>query len=258
MSEEKEKTIARARELARRADLLGELRMRMKRSFDSASDARAFLEVTTGKSTTDACSNSDLEALLAELKMRDAAAHAEPEFRLEDADAVIRGETVEIITVPSENAIVAHFERFQRLKSVVLKDEDYLYLDEHGKPCSKDGSAAAYIRKSGWRKIALIFGICIECKGFRSITGTDQDGDWHGVGVLVKAITRNGRFVEAEGVCTTRNKFFCSRYNEATHKREWVDTDEKNLICTAQTVAINRAIADLVGCGEMSAEETLE
>ena len=160
-----------------------------------------------------------------------------------------------VVPVITEKEAVEHFQRFQRLKQAVLTDRDYIFIGKDGKPCEKENKVAEYIKKSGWRKIALLFNITIELQGTQGFKGVDRDGDWHGISIRVKAIAPNGRFVEAEGTCTTRNPFFCKRWGPDKTTYEWIDTDESNLIKTAQTVAINRAISDLVGSGELSAEE---
>lgn len=164
----------------------------------------------------------------------------------------ISGAVVPVISVAQA---IEHFQRFQKLKAAVLTDADYLFVGKDGRPCRKEEKVAEYIKKSGWRKIALLFNLSIEIDATNGFRGTDNDGPWHGIVATVRVIAPNGRFVEAEGSCTTRNAFFCKRWDADKKTYRWIDTDESNLLKTAQTVAINRAISDLVGSGELSAEE---
>jgi hypothetical protein len=141
----------------------------------------------------------------------------------------------------------------------VLTDNDFLFIGKDGKPTKKEMAASEYISKSGWRKIALIFNLSVEITGKERFEGEDKDGKFYGWIYRVRAIAPNGRFQDAEGVCTSRNAFFCKRWKDKDKgEYEWVDTDEKNIMHTAQTCAFNRAISDLVGSGELSAEEISE
>lgn len=167
----------------------------------------------------------------------------------------VLGITGAVVPVITEKEAIEHFQRFQRIKKAVLTDKDYMYIGTDGKPCNKEDSDSEYIKKSGWRKIALLFNLTIEQEEPYGFKGVDNDGDWHGIATKVKVIAPNGRFVEAVGTCTTRNPFFCKRWDAGKKEYWWIDTDESNLVKTAQTVAINRAISDLVGSGELSAEE---
>ena len=160
-----------------------------------------------------------------------------------------------VVPVITEKEAIEHFKQLEKFKSAVLIDADYMFKDKSGKTCSKEEASTKYIKKSGWEKIALRFNISIENLTTNGIKGVDGDGGWHGVVVKIRAVAQNGRFVEVEGVCTTRNRFFCKRWDADKKIHRWIDTDEKNLFHTAQTVAINRAVSYLVGSGESSAEE---
>jgi hypothetical protein len=244
-------------ELQKRRYIAGQLSELVTKAAWSIEDFRKWLFAETGREKITHMTVAELESVKQTLQAHIAAAEQQVEEIGVEADEILDKITATGAVVPvlTEEQATSHFQRFQALKKAVLTDADYLFIGTDGRPCAKGKHVAEYIKKSGWRKIALMFGISIVYTGAREVTGTDSDGEWHGAAILVRAIAPNGRFVEAEGVCTTRNDFFCKRYDQDTKKPYWIDTDEKNLICTAQTVAINRAISDLVGSGELSAEE---
>lgn len=97
-----------------------------------------------------------------------------------------------------------------------------------------------YIKKSGWRIVALGFNISdrIVSKEVKDL----KDGEYV-VTYTVETSAPNGRTVQAVGSCSTLEK---TKSNE----RKYHDTETQ-----AHTRAKNRAIADLVGLGEVTAEE---
>jgi hypothetical protein len=134
--------------------------------------------------------------------------------------------------------VLAAWEQFEAMKREVLTGEDYHQIQ--GK---------AFIKKSGWRKIAAAFGISDEVvkEARREIVPDKPSPDkpapppyfvWE---VTARAIAPNGRYAEAVGSC-------------ASHERRFAHT-EHDTRSTAHTRAKNRAISDLVGGGQVSAEE---
>lgn len=113
-------------------------------------------------------------------------------------------------------------------------------------------SGKSYIKRSGWRKIALGFNIStavlsvereqrtidVETKGKR----TEQVA--YVVRVKARATAPNGRFSEEIGACQTE-ELLKQRMEPTIH----------NLETKATTRAINRAISNLVGGGQVSADE---
>ena len=97
-----------------------------------------------------------------------------------------------------------------------------------------------YIKKSGWRIVALGFNISdrIVSKEVKDL----KDGEYV-VTYTVEASAPNGRTVQAIGACSTLEK-------TKSETRKYHDTETQ-----AHTRAKNRAIADLVGLGEVTAEE---
>lgn len=106
------------------------------------------------------------------------------------------------------------------------------------------GRGESFVKKSGWRKIATWFGLSVEVVRFR--VDRDQEGQPTRASVVARAVAPNGRFMEGDGHCSVHE----SRFSRNKGKLE------NDLIGTATTRAKNRAIADLVGMGAVSAEET--
>jgi hypothetical protein len=129
--------------------------------------------------------------------------------------------------------VVAAWEQFQEMKRDVLTLDDYHQIQ--GK---------AFIKKSGWRKIAAAFGISDEVireerrEGVPDKPALSPYFVWE---VTARAIAPNGRYAEAVGSCASSERRFAHV--------------EHDVRATAHTRAKNRAVSDLVGGGEVSAEE---
>lgn len=107
------------------------------------------------------------------------------------------------------------------------------------------GGNEKFVKKSGWRKIATWFGLSVEI--VRERVERDEQGDPLRASVVARAQAANGRFMDGDGHCSSSEKRFKSDKGRAKL--------ENDLIATATTRAKNRAIADLVGMGAVSAEE---
>ena len=153
------------------------------------------------------------------------------------------------------------WKQYEDLKKSLLSPSDYQKIQvlEKGFYISK-----SFIKKSGWRKIATAFnlnlGIITEKRieyenlGYRKKIddGVDKNGKpkfkkitvyepGFVYEVVARATAPNGRFMEATGSCSLGERDFAH--------------DEHDIRATAETRAKNRAIADLVGGGEVSADE---
>jgi hypothetical protein len=130
---------------------------------------------------------------------------------------------------------IEKFKNFREIKEKVLSEEDKEPIK--GKP---------YIRKTGWRKIKTIFNL-----GQEILSSTRRDiGDGNFSWIFrVRVIAPNGVYTDAEMSCDSLEDF------------SWMDKEhtkkkpESAVMAMAQTRAYNRAISDLVGGGEVSAEE---
>ncbi|MGC8699233.1 MAG: hypothetical protein ACP5RE_03560, partial [Candidatus Acidifodinimicrobium sp.] len=136
------------------------------------------------------------------------------------------------VVSPDVEGTVKALQQFRQLKTSVLSPEDTVTID--GKP---------FIKRSGWRKIALAFNITTEIV---DIQHERLENDYI-VHVRARAIAPNQRISEGIAACSK---------SEFTGKREKMGTTH-NIEATASTRAINRAISDLVGGGEVSAEEII-
>ncbi len=97
-------------------------------------------------------------------------------------------------------------------------------------------------RKSFWRKIALAYGIDVVLREATQELKDDAEGAYWSAHVVVRASSRTGRHVDGVASCSNREP----------NKRQ---ATAHVVYATAYTRAANRAIADLVAAGEVSAEE---
>lgn len=111
-------------------------------------------------------------------------------------------------------------------------------------------------RKKGyWRAIAVAFNLTVEpVEERREVQGTFEDGqDNFGWVVTYRARTPSGRTAAGDGTCYASEKVPRSQANrwQALPKQ----ATEHNVRSHACTRAFNRAVSNLVGFGEVSAEE---
>lgn len=123
------------------------------------------------------------------------------------------------------------FNTFRELKEKLLMEEDI----------SKIGGKV-YIMKSGWRKIKAFFRLSQEIVASERIEYKRGSAEYVMWRYRVRVTAPDGTFAEAEGVCTSDEPFGKGKPEHA-------------IAAMAQTRAFNRAISDLVGGGEVSAEE---
>ena len=97
-------------------------------------------------------------------------------------------------------------------------------------------------KKSFWRKIALAYGVDVELREASQELKDDKLGPYWSSTVLVRATTKTGRRADGVASCSNREP---NKTSATAHV----------IYATAYTRAANRAIADLVAAGEVSAEE---
>jgi hypothetical protein len=97
----------------------------------------------------------------------------------------------------------------------------------------------AFVKRSGWRKIATWFALNLEIRTID--VARDKDGNPIRASVITRATAPNGRYCEGEGAASLTER----RFSKPEH----------DLPATAATRALNRAISNLVGLGAVSAEE---
>lgn len=136
--------------------------------------------------------------------------------------------TVDVAMPINVDAAVARWDAYQSLCKRILTEDDYVTIS--GKKARK---------RSGWRKLARFMGVSIE------IIGEER---WEREGVFgytftVRANTRDGQHQDGDGLC------------DSTEFTGRIVCTEHNVRSKALTRAKNRATADLIGGGEVSAEE---
>jgi hypothetical protein len=133
------------------------------------------------------------------------------------------------IVVPAVSAEVMResMQLFQNLKASLLdKSRDVATIQ--GKP---------YIKRSGWRKLALAFNVSDEILKEQK----EEKGNnfvWY---ISVRVWAPNGRSVVGIGACSSEERNFAHVQHD--------------VYATAHTRAKNRGLSDLVGAGEVSWEE---
>lgn len=114
-----------------------------------------------------------------------------------------------------------------------------------------------FLKKSYWRKIATFFNLSVEVvEEKREPIGKTYV--WH---FTCRAIAPNGRTAIGTGSCDAFEK---AKFTDGAYKtynrfsKKWEDATPNsihNIRSTAETRAFNRAVSNLVGGGEVSAEE---
>jgi len=149
--------------------------------------------------------------------------------------AIVRRERrSEVIRPLNADQLAESFAEYQSLLPRLLDDSDYQDAGADGK----------FVKKSGWRKIATAFDLDVELVD--EVVDRADDGRILRSKHTARATSPSGRVMEADGYCTV---------DEFTGRRASNPKIENDLRGTAATRAKNRAISDLVGMGEVSAEE---
>ncbi len=121
------------------------------------------------------------------------------------------------------------FEEFRQLKNKVLSSEDFAEVSIKDKRTGETKKRKILL-KSGWRKIKIFFGISSEILEMKR----EKDGDKIIYMCKAKVYTQSGVSAEAVGICSS-------------DEPGKLNMPEYVLSSIAQTRAINKAIADLVG-----------
>jgi hypothetical protein len=167
--------------------------------------------------------------------------------------AVIPIQRRELINV--EQAI-DEWERYQELTKRLLDDTDYQKIGKQ-----------RFKKKSAWRKYARAFNI--SCAVVSQEVARAEDGFPLFARVVVRATEPGGRWQDADQECHVQERCCPGAGSGACTKVrfQWHDCCERgcdgrlhfshpgDLPATALTRAKNRAISDLIGAGEVSAEE---
>lgn len=142
-----------------------------------------------------------------------------------------------LVGMASIEDIVAWMDNFAKLKSRVILQNPAYYTK-----LMLRGKEKVLINRSGWRAIQLAFNINDDIDKEETIQ--HSDGKNYTIRIWVRAWhVKSGRHVIGVGSCSTDEpgKVFQHPHHD--------------VCATAHTRAKNRAISDLVGAGEVSAEE---
>lgn len=135
-------------------------------------------------------------------------------------------------------AILIPYDKRVVKDGVVVQESDYARVPHRVKV--KDRWITEYVdapRKSAFRKLARLYNVSTEITEKTKEPHRDGSYSWH---YTVKATAPNGVYTEGEGSCTSTEK-----NNMRQH----------DVRATAHTRAKSRAISDLIGFGQVSAEE---
>jgi len=144
-------------------------------------------------------------------------------------------ETATYAVVPVDNAIlpvdveqaIVEWRAYQDLTERLLDRTDYQNI-----------GPKRFKKKSAWRKYAKAFNL--SCEIIDKIVERGEDGKIQYADFVVRATAPSGRYAEAWASCSRTERTF---------------SHDQDIAATAQTRAENRAISDLIGAGEVSAEE---
>lgn len=163
-------------------------------------------------------------------------------------DQIEKAKTMDIVMpAVSSREAVESWKAYQDLKSkIVDPDKDIQIIANE-----------QFLKKSYWRKLATFFNLTVEVIEERN----EQIGRtlvWH---FTCRAIAPNGRTAIGTGSCDAyeKAKLREGKYmNFNRYKKVWEYAQPNsihNIRSTAETRAFNRAVSNLVGGGEVSAEE---
>lgn len=134
--------------------------------------------------------------------------------------------------VNPEEAIEA-WHQYEALKKAIITSEDKQTL--HGRD---------FLKKSYWRKCATFFNLTLEIESQDRVIEDDGSITFE---VVYRATAPNGRMASGDGACNSHEK--------KDRQGNLLDNSIHNTRGTAHTRAFNRAVSNLVGGGEVSAEE---
>ena len=145
--------------------------------------------------------------------------------------------------VPINNQIVdvetakKEWEAYQNLCKELLNDSDY---QDYEQTIKGQTVLKRFPKKSAWAKLGRAFNVNTEIVDKEFTLG--KNGETREAYYCIRATLPNGRTVESDGSCSRHEK---GKANATSH----------TIRSTAKTRATNRAISELIGAGEVSAEE---
>lgn len=159
----------------------------------------------------------------------DTRTHTPEVIDLPEQTALARAQNAAVVTAASPEVMAQAITAYVSLQKT---------LDAALPDCIMRIQGRAFRKKNYWRAVATAFNLTLECAEER---WEQFDGDWV-CDVTYRAVAPNGRTAYGDGSCAFREKKGAqgTRHNVRSH---------------AHTRAYNRAVSNLVGFGEVSAEE---
>lgn len=155
-----------------------------------------------------------------------------------DPDEMVELEPTNLLPQLAGNPkdIVDYFKLYQQITKDILTDDDYQEFEVTDKKTGKK-LIKRFKKKSAFRKYQVAFNI-----SDRILEEIREDKKDHFVWrIKVEASTKSGRTSIGVGACSSAERGFAHL--------------EHDVYATAHTRAKNRAISDIMGAGEVSAEE---
>mgnify|MGYP001618310715 CR=1 FL=1 len=140
---------------------------------------------------------------------------------------------IEIVAPLDIDRLAQAFKKFEDFKARLLKPEDSVMIQ--GRP---------YLKKSAWRKWALACGLSDDIVTWERVPARGHDKEGNLIYRVIARAMHEPTKRSSLGVGVAARK----------EKANWAH-EEHDIFALAHTRAKNRAIADLVGGGEVSAEE---
>jgi hypothetical protein len=165
-----------------------------------------------------------------------------PQPEVQSTALEVRPASREVLMPLDTEQVVQGMKAYQDLLPKLLDESDY----QDAGFDKKTGKKRKFVKKSGWRKIARAFNLSTQLISVE--IQRDADGAPIKAQSIVRAIAPNGQISDGDGYCSVDEK----RFREQPADKAKTEND---LRATATTRAKNRAISDLVGMGEASAEE---
>jgi hypothetical protein len=148
---------------------------------------------------------------------------------------------------------IATFELFEEAKKRILKDTDVIWIGPNGRPVEKDQGGSPHIKRSGWCRLARFFRVSwkVISNDGSPMLSTDKDGNSKGYiyRAIVQGTHPSGASVTQSGFATSTDPFFTKGGRK--------DADEEDVAMKAETVGISRVVSNILGSGEVSAEEII-
>lgn len=133
----------------------------------------------------------------------------------------------DMMVMPLTDPRAAHqaIEAYEQLKTAIVRPDDQVTV-----------KGRTFLKKSFWRRVATCFGLDVH---LLQETRVLSETGVLSYSVIYRAVAPNGRSMDGDGYCSS----------------EEFGPTEHNIRAKAHTRAKNRAISDLVGSGEVSADE---